>query len=217
FHTGQFLGVGHGGLGVEESRPWDRGRLALDRIARLFRGDKRDLGQDVHFSCCNSVERAVTTGSLFHCRQRTGQPWPWQPQQAGGQVMPDDEPTTRGSLQFQIDPAGDLLNSATNVQLLQKLWADRTLIHGDDLGPGDPGDFDYGAWHSSCHLLGAGGVRRTANGRVLWLEIGHDRERDLYFSSVTVRDSAGLQTVPLDSAEGRTLLQQSTLLGFVEG
>src|SRR5262249_21186214 len=101
--------------------------------------------------------------------------------------------------------------------LLQKLWADRTLIHGDDLGPGDPGDFDYGAWHSSCHLLGAGGVRRTANGRVLWLEIGHDRERDLYFSSVTVRDSAGLPTVPLDSAEGRTLLQQSTLLGFVEG
>ena len=74
--------------------------------------------------------------------------------------MPDEVPTNRGSLQFLITPAGDLANSATNVRLLAQLWADRTLIRGDDLGPGDPGDFDHGAWHSSCHLLGAGGAPR---------------------------------------------------------
>lgn len=132
--------------------------------------------------------------------------------------MPDDDaPTTRGTLGFQITPAGDLQNTATNVNLLRRLWADRTLITGDDLGPGDPGDFDFGAWHSSCHLLGAGGARRTADGRVLWLEVSHVRTRDEYFASVTVREKAGPRTVPLDSAEGRTLIEGSTLLGFVEG
>jgi hypothetical protein len=129
----------------------------------------------------------------------------------------EDAPTTRGSLQFQITPDCDLQNSATNVRLLRQLWADRSLIHGDDLGPGDAGDFDHGAWHSSCHLLGAGGVRRVADGRVIWLEITHDPVRDLYFSSATVRESSRIRTVPLDSAEGRDLLDRSSLLGFVEG
>jgi hypothetical protein len=123
----------------------------------------------------------------------------------------------RGSLKFEITPAGDLQNSATNVRLLSQLWADRSLIRGDDLGPGDPGDFDHGAWHISCHLLGAGGVRRAADGRLLWLEIAHARQRDEYFASVTLRESAGTKTVAIDSAEGRGLLDRSTLLGFVEG
>jgi hypothetical protein len=131
--------------------------------------------------------------------------------------VPDDVPTTRGSLQFQITPAGDLENSATNVNLLRQLWADRTLIRGENLGPGDPGDFDHGAWHSSCHLLGAGGACRAADGRVVWLEISHAPGRDEYFASVSVRDPAGVRTVALDSAEGRVLLAQSALLGFVEG
>ena len=131
--------------------------------------------------------------------------------------MPDEAPSTRGSLQFQITPGGDLANSAVNVRLLLQLWADRSLVHGDDLGPGDPGDFDHGAWHSSCHLLGAGGARRASRrpgrlaggvarrgpGRVL-------RQRD--------RPRLGqARTVPLDSAEGRTLVEPSDLLGFVEG
>ncbi len=132
-------------------------------------------------------------------------------------AVPDDTPPTRGSLQFQITADGDLQNTATNVRLLGQLWADRTLIRGDDLGPGDPGDFDHGAWHSSCHLLGAGGVRRATDGRLLWLEVAHNRHRDEYFAAVTVRESAGARTLPLDSAEGRVLLDQSTLLGFVEG
>src|SRR5205085_6817666 len=114
--------------------------------------------------------------------------------------------TNRGTHAFQITPEGDLQNTATNVRLLGQLWADRALIRGDDLGPGDPGDFDHGAWHSSCHLLGAGGVLQAADGRILWLEVVHARTRDEYFAAVTLRDSSGYRTVPLDSAEGRTLL-----------
>jgi hypothetical protein len=131
--------------------------------------------------------------------------------------MPDETPPERGSLQFQITPDGDLQNSATNVLLLRQLWADRKLIRGDDLGPGDPGDFDHGAWHSSCHLVGAGGVRKAADGRVLWLEIGHAGMRDEYMATVTYRVAKTVATVPLDSAEGRSLVDQSVLLGFVEG
>src|SRR5262245_1403694 len=102
--------------------------------------------------------------------------------------MPDELPAERGLLKFQVTAAGDLLNSATNVRLLAQLWLDRKLIDGDDLGPGDPGDFDYGAWHSSCHLLGAGGVRRAADRRLLWLELAHRPERDEYFAAAAVRD-----------------------------
>ncbi|MBO0698813.1 MAG: hypothetical protein J2P46_10495, partial [Zavarzinella sp.] len=140
--------------------------------------------------------------------------------------MPDNAPTTpttpttpptRGSLAFLTGPGGDLLNAAANVNLLRQLWLDRTLISGDDLGPGDPGDFDNGAWHSSCHLLGAGGVRKAADGRVLWLEVSHYGPRDEYYASVTAREKAGPRTVPLDSAEGRDLVEGSSLLGFVEG
>lgn len=135
--------------------------------------------------------------------------------------MPDTEPspaaTIRGTRSFQITPSGDLLNSATNVRLLGQLWADRAVIRGDDLGPGDPGDFDHGAWHSSCHLLGAGGVRQAVDGRVMWLDVVHARSRDEYYAAATLRDGTGVRTVPLDTAEGRMLVAGSTLLGFVEG
>lgn len=134
--------------------------------------------------------------------------------------MPEAAPATpapRGTLQFQVTASGDLLNSATNVNLLRQMWAERAVITGDDLGPGDPGDFDFGAWHSSCHLLGAGGVMRTSDGRVSWLEVSHLRVRDEYFASVTVGGKAGARTVPLDSAEGHELTDKATLLGFVEG
>jgi hypothetical protein len=134
--------------------------------------------------------------------------------------VPDTAPATpapRGSLNFQVTASGDLQNSATNVNLLRQMWADRAIITGDDLGPGDPGDFDFGAWHSSCHLLGAGGVMRTADGRTLWLEVSHLRTHDEYFASVTVDGKAGARTVPLDSAEGQEFTDNAILLGFVEG
>jgi len=121
---------------------------------------------------------------------------------------------TRGTFHFDVTASGDLVDSAANVEALRKLWLDRSTIDGDDLGPGDEGDFDHGAWHVACHLIGAGGARRAADGRLLWLEVSHDHVADLYFGSVTV---AGAATHRLDSADGRGLLTGSTLLGFVEG
>lgn len=123
---------------------------------------------------------------------------------------------SRGPLQFET-VNGDLVNSATNVELLRRLWLHHTLVVGKDLGPGDRGDFDVGAWHVACHLAGAGGVRRRRGGGLLWLEISHDPTRDEYFASVTGRGAKGPQTARLDSAEGRSLVDGSRLLGFVEG
>jgi hypothetical protein len=122
---------------------------------------------------------------------------------------------TRGSFHFEVTASGDLVDNAANVATLRKLWLDRGMITGDDLGPGDDGDFDHGAWHVACHLIGAGGVRRAADGRVLWIEVSHEAAKDEYFGSVTAAGAPA--THHLDSAEGRALLTGSTLLGFVEG
>lgn len=123
---------------------------------------------------------------------------------------------TRGTFHFEVTASGDLVDGKANVETLRKLWLDRSMIDGDDLGPGDDGDFDHGAWHVACHLIGAGGARRAADGRVLWLEVSHHSATDRYFASVTAAGSpaAGHR---IDSPEGQALLRGSTLLGFVEG
>jgi hypothetical protein len=120
----------------------------------------------------------------------------------------------RGSFGFDVSPAGELLDTTTNVEALRRLWLDRTLVRGGDIGPGNRGDFDDGAWHSSCHLVAGGGVRRAADGSLLWLEISHEAADDEYFASVTARDG---RTVKLDTPDGRSVLEGSKLLGFVEG
>jgi hypothetical protein len=91
------------------------------------------------------------------------------------------------------------------------------VINGDELGPGDPGDFDHGAWHVACHLAAGCGVRELADGRLAWLQISHNDRAGHYFASVTVLEGKNTRTVPTDSAEGRILLQKSRLRGFVEG
>jgi len=124
----------------------------------------------------------------------------------------------RGTFDFDVTASGDLEDSPANADTLRKLWLDRSLIDGNNLGPGDEGDFDNGAWHVACHLLGAGGVRRAADGRLLWLEISHDRGTDTYFASVTPATGADAGIAQrIDSPKGRALLNGSTLLGFVEG
>jgi hypothetical protein len=123
----------------------------------------------------------------------------------------------RGTFNFEVTPAGDLVDAPANVEALRKLWLDRTLIDGDDLGPGDDGDFDNGAWHVACHLIGAGGVRRASDGRLLWLEVSHDPAAGEYFASVTSGAGAAAVTSRLDSAAGRAAVNGSELLGFVEG
>jgi hypothetical protein len=123
---------------------------------------------------------------------------------------------SRGTFEFDVTPTGELLDSPRNAEALRRLWLDRSLVRGADIGPGNPGDFDDGAWHSSCHLVAGGGVRRAADGSLLWLEISHDPTDDDYFASVTSRNGSP-RTVKLDSQEGRALLERSQLLGFVEG
>lgn len=124
----------------------------------------------------------------------------------------------RGAFQFEVnDNNGALVNSASNVNRLRQLWLDRSQIAGEALGPGDPHDFDNGAWHVACHSAGACGVKALADGRIAWLELSHDSRRDRYFASVTTRVEERAMTWRLDSAEGRRLLAGSTLLGFIEG
>jgi hypothetical protein len=123
----------------------------------------------------------------------------------------------RGTYKFEVSDGGDMINTAANVELLRQLWLDRSVIDGDDLGPGDPGDFDHGAWHVACHVAAGCGVRQRADGSLAWLQISHDDRADRYFASVTVLEGSNTRTAPTDSAEGRILLRQSRLLGFVEG
>lgn len=86
----------------------------------------------------------------------------------------------RGAFGFDVTDTGDLIDSTQNVEALRNLWLSRKLVQGSSLGPGDPGDFDNGAWHVGCHLAGAGGVKRSKNGALLWLEISHNTTRDEY-------------------------------------
>jgi hypothetical protein len=60
-------------------------------------------------------------------------------------------------------------------------------------------------------------VRQTSDGRLLWLEIGHSGLRDEYLATITCRHNDGFKTYPLDSADGRQLLADSKVRGFVEG
>jgi hypothetical protein len=123
----------------------------------------------------------------------------------------------RGTYDFEVNSRGYLINSEMNVDILRRLWLDRKMVTGDDLGPGDPGDFDYGAWHVACHVVAAAGVLKIPDGRVLWLEISHDPGKDEYFACVTGEVGGLSKTYHIDSSEGRAILQESKLLGFVEG
>jgi len=123
----------------------------------------------------------------------------------------------RGRLGFEVTIEGDLVDNAANVELLRRLWLDRSTIWGNDLGEGDPGDFDHGAWHIACHLAAAAGVCLAADGRLLWLEVTHNSADDTYYATVSAQCDVGIETWRAASAEGRTLLQGATVLGFVEG
>lgn len=123
----------------------------------------------------------------------------------------------RGALQFETTAEGDLANSAANVESLRGLFLHRSLIEGEDLGPGDRGDFDHGAWHVACHVAGAGGVRRRPDGSLMWLEISHRGTVDEYYATTTVRRAGRFETIAIDGADGRVLLSDSLLVGFVEG
>jgi hypothetical protein len=123
----------------------------------------------------------------------------------------------RGESKFEIGAKGHLLNNETNLEKLRKLLLDRKIIDGDLLGPGDPGDFDKGAWHVFCHLAGGSAVFKKEDS-YLWLEISHIPFIDLYTPTITVSSKKeSVCTFPLLSEEGNLLLKNAILLGFVEG
>jgi hypothetical protein len=122
---------------------------------------------------------------------------------------------TRGTYNFTVGESGDLTRVPENVALLQRLWLDGDIVDGQ-LGPGVTAGGN-GGWHSACHLVAAGGVMRKPDNRILWLELSHASSSDSYFASVSVRSESGIQTYPVASEQGRPLVEDATLLGFVEG
>ena len=123
----------------------------------------------------------------------------------------------RGTYNFAVNDSGDILYSKNNVELLRKLWLDREIIKAEELGPGDPGDFDYGTWHIACHLLAACGVRKAKNENLIWLEIYYNPSSKLYEPTLTIRENNLIKTIVLNSPQAQEYIKNSELLGFVEG
>lgn len=123
----------------------------------------------------------------------------------------------RGTYNFEVNNTGDILYSENNIELLRKLWLDREVLTFEELGPGDPGDFDFGAWHIACHLVAACGVRKANNGNLIWLEISYNPDAKLYEPTLTTWENNIIKTILLGSAKAQDYLKDSELLGFVEG
>jgi hypothetical protein len=118
----------------------------------------------------------------------------------------------RGTYGFLVADNGDLLDRAENVETLRRLWLNRQVVN--EVGPGVN---DEGTWHVACHLAAGGCVRQTEDGRLLWLEISHRGQPDLYYASLTWDNAGRVTTLDLKSDEARQLMRGSKLLGFVEG
>lgn len=123
----------------------------------------------------------------------------------------------RGTYSFEVSNDGGVKDSPGNLELLRRLFLDGNIIR-NRYGPGRPGDFDNGGWHVTCHLVAGGAVLRSQSGDLVWEAVTHDDGRKLYQATVTkaVLES-GVTTVPLDSQKGRDILEDATLLGYVEG
>jgi hypothetical protein len=124
---------------------------------------------------------------------------------------------TRGTYKFEIEANGNIIYNAENLEKLRTLFLDRSIINGELLGPGDPGDFDLGGWHILCHLTAGCAIFRKSN-RTIWVEISHVPLIDKYSATVTV--DGGTETVstfPLLSEEGQNIMTNAKLIGFVEG
>lgn len=120
----------------------------------------------------------------------------------------------RGTFGFEVDAQGSVIPSEPNIDRLRRLWLDRTLVSGAELGPGVA---DNTAWHVACHLVAGGVVRRGASGQNLWIDIGHDADSDTYMATVSWRENGRVSTSPLSGGPGRAVIASSNLLGFVEG
>jgi hypothetical protein len=123
----------------------------------------------------------------------------------------------RGAYQFDVQDNGNLLDNQVNLERARRLFNDGDIILGK-WGPGrDQSDFRHGGWHSLCHLAAGAGVYKR-NNRYLWVTITHAGTEDVYRATVSSLETDGTtKTTPLDSDQGRNLIEQAQLLGFVEG
>ena len=120
----------------------------------------------------------------------------------------------RGTAGFEVDESGNLIANPQNVAKLRDLW--RSRPPGLVLGPGVSTN-DGGAWHVACHVIAGGCVRQDSAGELLWLEVSHVGASDTYIATVSAEQGGTTATVALDSEDGRRLLEDSVLLGYVEG
>jgi len=123
----------------------------------------------------------------------------------------------RGVYGFSVTADDKLVDGPENADLLRRLWIGREFVSDDLLGPGDPGDFDFGAWHVSCHVVAAGGVMELDDGALAWLEISYDQAHDRYYPSFTVETDSTFATIRLDCQAAPERLADARVLGFVEG
>jgi hypothetical protein len=123
----------------------------------------------------------------------------------------------RGTYLFEVSENGVLADTQENLEKMRELLLDKEII-GNALGPGDEGDFDYGAWHVICHLAAGAIVYRAEGGEIYWVEISHMRESDTYAPTVTSFSSGkAVRNLPLFAATALELFKDARLLGFVEG
>lgn len=157
------------------------------------------------------IVAAIIIGRIFYQRRKSKEPL----QAVSFSEIRQETDMARGIFAFEVDPGGTLLNSNKNVEALRRMWLDRTMLNNSELGPGVSGN--DGAWHISCHVAAAGGVRQASDGRLLWIEISYNPDLDQYFPSLTAESDGQSATYALNSPEAQALLRGSKLLGFVEG
>jgi hypothetical protein len=116
----------------------------------------------------------------------------------------------RGSYGFEVLPSGNLTDNTDNLERARALFCDGAII-SQKWGPGEPGDFDNGGWHSLCHLAAAAGVFKS-DSTFMWVGITHAGSVDRYLATVSFLESSNnAKAVELRSAEGRSFLANVTL------
>ena len=122
----------------------------------------------------------------------------------------------RGSYGFDIQSSGNLVDNPYNLERARALFRDGEII-SQKWGPGDPGDFDNGGWHSLCHLAGASAVFKSPL-KYFWVGLTHIESIDRYKATVSYLGASGeAGMMDLASDAGRSLLANSVLRGYVEG
>ncbi len=122
----------------------------------------------------------------------------------------------RGSYGFDVLDSGNLIDNANNLERVRALFRDGAII-SQKWGPGGPGDFENGGWHSLCHLAAASGVFKSASG-FFWVGLSHAESIDRYEAVIACPWAAGdVERVVLGSEAGRNRLANAVLAGYIEG